>query len=107
MYLVNPETGRNILRNGPTHMSLLRKGIIPKEKPLERTKKGTLPGASNVSKYKKEHLKHSDFCGSVPGSFPVNSKGRARAALAYARNDMHPERVRACARAKAKREGWF
>ncbi|BAU80289.1 hypothetical protein A9K97_gp062 [Tokyovirus A1] len=105
--LINPKTGKKILRGGPTHISLVQRGILPEEKPLELTKKGTLPGASNVKKYRKEHLRDSDFCGTVPGSFPVNTEKRARAALAYARNDMDPERVRACAYAKAKREGWF
>ncbi|AGV01747.1 hypothetical protein C8_398 [Cannes 8 virus] len=105
--LVNPKTGRKILRGGPTHLALLEKGVIPKEEPFHLTKKGTLPGASNVRKYRKEHLKDSDFCGTVPGSFPVNTEGRARAALSYARNDMNPERVKACVYSKAKREGWF
>nr|WNL49698.1 hypothetical protein MarFTMF_182 [Marseillevirus sp.] len=104
---INPKTGRKILRGGPTYEALLKQGITPKEKKYTLTKKGTLPGASNVRKYRKEHLRSSDFCGTVPGSFPVNTEGRARAALAYARNDMNPERVRACAYAKAKREGWF
>ncbi|AMQ10987.1 hypothetical protein [Brazilian marseillevirus] len=105
--LVNPETGRNILYGGKTHMMLLKRGILPREEPFHLTKKRTLPGASNVKKYRKEHLKTSEFCGTVPGSFPVNTERRARAAIAYARNDMNPERVKKCAYSKAKREDWF
>lgn len=100
--LVNPETGRNILYGGKTHLNLVRRGILPKEEPV---RKGA--GGSNVRKYKKEHLPASDFCGTVPGSFPVNTERRAKAALSYARNDVNPERVRECARRKAKRMGWF
>ncbi|ALX27627.1 hypothetical protein GMAR_ORF253 [Golden Marseillevirus] len=100
--LVNPETGRNILVGGKTHNSLIQRGILPIAKPV---KKGQ--GGSNVKKYKKEHLKPKDFCGTVPGSFPVNTEKRAKAALSYARNDPNPERVKKCARQKAKEMHWF
>jgi len=58
------------------------------------------PGASNVGEYKTVGKKK--FCGSTPGTFPVNTAKRCRAALAYAHNDPHPEKVRACVKRKCK-----
>jgi len=56
------------------------------------------PGGSNVGKYKS--VKKSAFCGpsggAPAGSYPVNSKKRARAALAYARNAPNPSGIKAC-----------
>lgn len=56
------------------------------------------PGSSNVGKYK--DVSKSAFCGkaggSSPGSYPVNTKKRARAALSYARNAPNPEGIKAC-----------
>lgn len=55
-------------------------------------------GSSNVGKYKK--VPKGEFCGKAggasPGSYPVNTKKRARAALSYARNAPNPSGVKAC-----------
>lgn len=100
--LVNPKTGRNILVGGKTHADLIERGILPVYRPIREG-----AGGSNVKKYRKEHLSEKDFCGTVPGSFPVNTEKRAKAALSYARNDPNPERVKRCAREKAKVMHWF
>lgn len=56
------------------------------------------PGGSNVGEYK--NVKKGDFCGPAggapKGSYPVNTKKRARAALAYARNAPNPEGIKKC-----------
>lgn len=53
------------------------------------------PGGSNVGKYKK-----GPFCGPAggapKGSYPVNTRKRAKAALAYARNAPNPQGIKNC-----------
>ena len=59
------------------------------------TKPQDKPGGSNVGKYKK-----GPFCGpsggAPAGSYPVDTRKRARAALAYARHAPNPEGIKAC-----------
>lgn len=54
------------------------------------------PGGSNVGQYKGQ----GPFCGpsggAPKGTFPVNTKKRAIAALAYARNAPNPSGIKAC-----------
>jgi hypothetical protein len=56
------------------------------------------PGGSNVGKYK--NVKKGEFCGpaggSPAGSYPVNTKKRARAALAYAHYAPNPSGIKKC-----------
>lgn len=56
------------------------------------------PGGSNVGEYK--NVKKKNFCGPAggapKGSYPVNTKKRARAALAYARNAPNPSGIKKC-----------
>ena len=63
-------------------------------------------GSSNAGKYKK--VSKGEFCGASGGaskfSYPVNSKKRCRAALAYAHNAPNPEGIRACVKRKCKGE---
>lgn len=60
------------------------------------------PGGSNVGKYK--NVKKGEFCGPAggapAGSYPVNSKKRARAALAYAHNAPNPSGIKKCVHRK-------
>ncbi len=60
------------------------------------------PGGSNVGEYK--NVKKGSFCGpsggSPVGSYPVNSKKRAIAALAYAHNAPNPAGIRKCVKSK-------
>ena len=78
----------------------IAKGIkIPRGKMAKLQKK---PGGSNVGEYK--GVKKKSFCGpsggAPSGSFPVNSKKRARAALSYAHNAPKPAGIRACVKRK-------
>lgn len=54
------------------------------------------PGSSNVGKYK--NVSSKDFAGASGGSdkhsFPINTKKRAKAALAYAHNAPNPSGIR-------------
>lgn len=74
---------------------------VPRGKEAQLKKK---PGGSNVGKYKK--VKKGEFCGpsggAPAGSFPVNSRKRCRAALAYAHNAPNPAGVKACVKRKCK-----
>ena len=60
------------------------------------------PGGSNVGSYK--DVSKSKFCGPAggapPGSFPVDSVKRARAALSYAHNAPNPAGIKACVKKK-------
>lgn len=64
----------------------------------KQTKMQKKPGGSNVGKYK--NLKKGSFCGpsggAPTGSYPVNTKKRAKAALSYARNAPNPEGIKKC-----------
>lgn len=66
------------------------------------------PGCSNMGKY--PGVKESDFCGpaggSCRGTFPVNTKKRAAAALRYARFAPNPEGVKSCVYRKKREKGW-
>ena len=54
------------------------------------------PGGSNVGKYK--NVSKEDFAGTAggapKGSYPINTKKRAKAALAYAHNAPNPAGIR-------------
>ena len=67
----------------------IAKGVkISAKKAAERRKK---PGMSNLGEYPK--VKPSDFAG-PDGTYPINTRKRAIAALAYARNASNPEAIR-------------
>lgn len=70
------------------------KGLSLKRGQEERLSKK--PGSSNIGEYKT--VKKSDFAGpsggSAPGTYPINTKKRARAALAYARNAPNPAGIK-------------
>lgn len=59
-------------------------------------------GSSNVGKYK--NVSKKAFCGpsggAAAGSYPVDTKKRARAALAYAHNAPNPSGIKACVKRK-------
>lgn len=65
----------------------------PKKKAVEARKKA---GGSNVGEYKSVSKKEfAGPAGGAPdGSYPINTKKRARAALAYARNAPDPAGIR-------------
>lgn len=72
---------------------------IPRGKEAKLQRKA---GGSNVGEYKKVSKK--DFAGpkggAPEGSYPINTKERARAALAYARNAPSPAGIRRAVYAK-------
>ncbi len=60
------------------------------------------PGGSNVGDYK--NVSKGDFCGpaggSPEGSYPVNTRKRAKSALKLAHNAPNPEGIKKCVIAK-------
>lgn len=66
---------------------------VPRGKESQMNKKA---GGSNVGEYKKVSKK--DFAGpsggAPEGSYPINTKKRAKAALAYARNAPNPSGIK-------------
>jgi len=66
-------------------------------------------GSSSAGEY--SDVDKDDFCGpaggAAPGTYPVNSEKRARAALSYAHNAPDPEGLKNCVYRKAKQHGWF
>lgn len=66
-------------------------------------------GCSNQGKY--PNVPADLFCGpaggACQGTYPVNTPGRAIAAMSYARHAPNPEGIRACARKVAKQKGWM
>ncbi len=82
-----------------------KKVTIAKGKTIPRssfTKLEKKPGGSNVGKYKSVSKK--SFCGpagsSPMGSYPVNSKKRAKSALALAHNAPNPSGIKKCVEKK-------
>lgn len=76
-----------------------KKVTVAKGKKITRSKVKKLekkPGGSNTGRYQKVSKK--DFAGSAGGtspySYPINTRKRAIAALAYARNAPNPEGIR-------------
>lgn len=80
----------------------VRIGKNIKVKPGVESKLKKEPGGSNVGKYKS--VKKSSFAGTKggapKGSFPINTKKRAKAALAYAHNAPNPAGIRAAVHKK-------
>lgn len=77
----------------------MKKVMIAKGKTVSRGKEEEMkkkPGGSNVGKYKSVATK--DFAGKAggapAGSFPINTRKRAKAALAYAHNAPNPEGIK-------------
>ena len=65
-------------------------------------------GSSSAGDY--SDVDKDDFCGpaggAAPGTYPVDSEKRARAALSYAHNAPDPEGIKRCVYRKAKEHGW-
>lgn len=71
-------------------MSKISKGRALTKKRVAKLRKQ--PGGSNIGEYK--NVATSDFAGSKPGSFPINTLKRAKSALKLAHNDIKPESVK-------------
>lgn len=116
-YITSPKTNRKILVGGETYLKLSASPrwkeqlsqmpiYLPDESsPVVKKGRG---GCSNKGKYK--NVSPDLFCGpeggSCPGTYPVNTPRRARAALSYARYAPDPEGIKACARRISKKKGW-
>lgn len=76
------------------------KGLTLKRGQEEKLSKR--PGSSNIGKYKT--VSKGDFAGpsggAAPGTYPINTRKRAIAALAYAHNAPNPPGIRKRVRAK-------
>ncbi len=84
---------------------MAKKEVIMKGKEESKAKVAEAhkkPGWSNVGKYK--DVSKKDFAGvsggSPAGSYPINTKKRAKAALSYAHYAPNPEGIRAKVHAK-------
>lgn len=132
-YINSPKSGRDILVDGDAYNKLLksttyrqktlRAKVFTKETSKSSSKsRGEIStksrpshsssgGCTNANRNKYPDVKASDFCGSSGGScaraYPVNTPGRARAALSYARYAPNPEGIKSCVRRKAAEKGWL
>lgn len=72
----------------------IREGL--KVTPKKTAKMRKKPGGSNVGEYK--NLSQSQFAGpkggAPKGTYPINTKERARAALSYAHNAPNPKGIK-------------
>lgn len=84
------------LRTVDSPMSKISKGRSLTKKRVAQLRKKS--GGSNIGEYK--GVAEKDFAGTIPGTFPINTRKRAIAALGYARHDKNPGRVRAKVYAK-------
>lgn len=78
---------------------------ISKNKSVKKSVESKLqekPGGSNVGKYKNVPQKEmaGKAGGAPPGSYPINTLKRAKAALAYAHNAPNPEGIKAAVHKK-------
>ena len=97
---------RSKKRVTPVASSKGRKGPPKTKAALAKARKR--PGGSNVGKEREtSSAGQGPFCGTVSGSFPVTSEKQARAALAYARHDPNPQKVKNCVYRIAEAKGWF
>jgi hypothetical protein len=110
-YIVSPKTGRSIKIGGPAYEKLEKSQTWNSK--LKNASKTSPPGSttrgcSNVGKY--PNVSSNLFCGpeggSCPGTYPVNTKRRARAALAYARYAPNPKGIKSCVRRIKNEKGW-
>lgn len=82
----------------------IAKGIFLKRGEKEKLSKK--PGSSNIGKYK--NVAKGEFCGpsggAAPGTYPVNTKKRRTAALAYARKAPNPAGIKKCVKKHSKKK---
>lgn len=111
-YIRSPKTGRTIRIGGPAYIKLASspkwKEVLPLSPKVSSPRSPKKRGCSNQGKYK--NVPSDLFCGpeggSCPGTYPVNTPGRARAALAYSRHAPNPEGIRKCVRRIKTEKGW-
>lgn len=115
-YILNPRTNRYIKVGGGVYTKLAKSGFLEelkRQKKISPPKKRS-PRSGDICKKKTKYIGKGilkkDFCGpsggACPYTYPVNTPGRAVAALAYARNAPNPQGIKKCARRIAKEKGW-
>lgn len=119
----SPITGRDIEIGGKTYLKLAKDPRIarhlkpPPSEALRRRSRGpsgaslsAARGGSQQWKYVGAGIAARLFCGpeggAPPFTYPVNTRERARAALAYARHAPNPEGIRRCVHRIAKAKDW-
>ncbi len=84
----------NRYTNNPKKKVSVGKGMTMTKKAASAARKK--PGGSNVGKYK--NVSSTEFAGPAggapKGSYPINTKKRAKAALAYSRNAPNPSGIK-------------
>lgn len=116
-FVVNPLTGRQIEIGKDTYQKLMadprHRAILAKAKPEAKAprKSPTPQGCSDQRKYIHSHIPENLFCGPSGGAcrftYPVDTPGRARAALAYSRFAPNPKGIRDCVHTIAAKKGWL
>lgn len=112
-YITSPKTGKPIKVGGPTYQKLQNTKWVSqlKKAPRVTAPKSKKSRTSRTNKYQREGIPVGEFCGPAGGAmqytYPVNTPGRARAALSYARHAPNPEGIKMCARTMAKKKGWM
>lgn len=81
----------------------MKKVTIAKGESVSRGKESEMkdkPGGSNVGKYKQVSSFAGKAGGAPAGSYPINTRKRAKAALAYAHNAPKPSGIRSAVHKK-------
>jgi hypothetical protein len=128
--IINPLTGYTIKRGGATHNYLMSNGMVDEQgyligtpaesqigirSPLHRSRSPS-PVVPITPEHDTRHLhEEGPFCGPAGGlsahSYPVDTPGRARAAIGRspnaARHGGDPEAIKQCACEQAEKKGWF
>lgn len=90
---MDDESKWSVLSEGMENYALM---LDDEDNQLDEADPGDKPGGSNAGKYKTK----GPFCGPAggapKGTYPVNTKKRAIAALAYARHAPRPEGIKRC-----------
>ena len=104
--MISPVTERVIKKNGPAYRQLLKEGIVATEKPKFKPE----------SKYSPHTHESGPFCGKLAGSskntsYPVDSSGRAKSAIARSGNIAthggDPDIIKRCSCNMARHNHWF
>lgn len=113
-YVINPSTGKPVVVGGKRYNELREQGILRgKNKVVSKGHATTKRhGNSKAARHAREGIPAKEFCGKAGGgratSYPVDTPGRRRAALAYSRFAKNPTKLRECvhrAIARAQKRG--
>lgn len=84
--------------------------VVKRNKNSARSAKSPI-SCERKTKYIGLGIPKSEFCGpsggACPNTYPVNTRGRVRAAKAYSRFAPNPQGIKDCADRIARRKGWI